>query len=81
MSKFVLMGTGSSVNVDKVIGLATYEGNGVKKQVIRAKDNEKAIDMTRGKKISTVLFMEKDTVILLSTTLETVQKRLENANS
>ena len=58
MARFVHIGYGNMVNVDRVDAIVSPEAAPVKRLVQHAKENGTAVDATQGRKTKAVLIME-----------------------
>ena len=76
--RFVNIGFGNMVNIDKVDTIVSPDAAPVKRMVQSAKDNGSAIDATCGRKTKSVLVMENRTIVLSSLLPETIVSRLDS---
>lgn len=58
-----------------------YDGFAVKKYVRAMKKDGKVLDLTRGKRINTVIILSDGTIITVNTQLKVINERMEDANS
>ena len=74
--KFINVGFGNMVAVERVVALASPESAPIKRLVQDAKDAGIAVDVTSGKKTHSVLLTDSGHVILSVLTPDEVQKRI-----
>ncbi len=78
MARFVHIGYGNMVNVDRVDAIVSPEAAPVKRLVQHAKENGTAVDVTQGRKTKAVLIMADGQVVLSALLPETITSRNEN---
>ncbi|MBQ1488000.1 MAG: DUF370 domain-containing protein [Lachnospiraceae bacterium] len=78
MARFVHIGYGNMVNVDRVDAIVSPEAAPVKRLVQHAKENGTAVDATQGRKTKAVLIMADGQVVLSALLPETITSRNEN---
>lgn len=78
MARFVHIGYGNMVNVDRVDAIVSPEAAPVKRLVQHAKENGTAADATQGRKTKAVLIMADGQVVLSALLPETITSRNEN---
>lgn len=76
MGKFISVGYGNVVNIDKVVGIISPEAAPVKRLVQGAKDAGTALDATCGRKTKSVLALENGQVMLSALLPETIASRV-----
>ena len=69
------IGFGNSINSDKVITIVSPDSAPAKRLIGRAKEQERSIDATQGRKTKAVIIAEDDYVILSALTPETLSAR------
>lgn len=74
--KFINVGFGNMVAVDRVITLAAPDSAPIKRLVQSAKDEGRAIDVTCGRRARAVIITDSDHVILSAIQAETIAGRL-----
>ena len=74
--KFINVGFGNMVAVDRVITLAAPDSAPIKRLVQSAKDEGRAIDVTCGRRARAVIITDSDHVILSAIQTETIAGRL-----
>ena len=74
--KFINIGYGNLVAVDRVIALASPESAPIKRLVAEAKEEGRVIDVTCGRRTRAVVITDSDHVILSAVQPETVANRL-----
>lgn len=75
MARLMNIGFGNVVNTDKVIAIISFESAPAKRMVQRAKDQQRLIDATQGRRTKSVIFMENDTIIASALQPETLSNR------
>ena len=78
MARFVHIGYGNTVNVDRVDAIVSPEAAPVRRLVQHAKENGTAVDATQGRKTKAVLIMADGQVVLSALLPETITSRNEN---
>ena len=78
MARFVHIGYGNMVNVDRVDAIVSPEAAPVRRLVQHAKENGTAVDATQGRKTKAVLIMADGQVVLSALLPETITSRNEN---
>ena len=76
--KFINVGFGNMVAVDRVITLAAPDSAPIKRLVQSAKDEGRAIDVTCGRRARAVIITDSDHVILSPIQPETIANRLSS---
>ena len=79
--KFISLGYGNSVAVDRVVALVSPESAPVKRLVQDAKEMGRIIDVSCGRKTRSVLITDSEHVILSALTTEKIALRLEGVAS
>ena len=74
--KFINVGFGNMVAVERVVALASPESAPIKRLVQDAKDDGRAIDVTCGRRTRAVIVTDSDHVILSAIKAETISNRL-----
>lgn len=77
--KFINIGFGNLVAVDRVIALASPESAPIKRLVAEAKEDGRVIDVTCGRRTRAVVITDSEHVILSAIQTETIANRLDNA--
>jgi regulator of extracellular matrix RemA (YlzA/DUF370 family) len=75
------VGFGNSVNKDRIIAVASPESAPIKRLVQDAKDQNRAIDVTCGKKTCAVIITDSDHVILSDLKCETVAAKVSGRDN
>ncbi len=75
--KFINIGFGNMVAVDRVVTLASPDSAPIKRLIQSAKDDGRAIDVTCGRRARSVIITDSDHVILSAIQAETIAGRLE----
>lgn len=76
--KFINVGFGNMVAVERVVALASPDSAPIKRLVQDAKDDGRAIDVTCGRRTRSVIVTDSEHVILSAIQTETIASRLEN---
>ena len=76
--KFINIGFGNMVAVDRVITLASPDSAPIKRLIQDAKDEGRAIDVTCGRRTRAVIITDSDHVILSAIQSETIANRLDS---
>ena len=79
--KFINIGFGNMVAVDRVVTLASPESAPIKRLIQSARDDGRAIDVTCGRRARSVIITDSDHVILSAIQAETIAGRLEAGES
>lgn len=78
--KFINVGFGNLVAVDRVVALATPDSAPVKRLIQDSKDDGRAIDVTCGRRTRSVIITDSEHVILSAIQTETIANRLEDSD-
>ena len=78
--KFINVGFGNMVAVDRVVALANPDSAPIKRLIQDSKDDGRAIDVTCGRRTRAVIITDSEHVILSAIQTETIANRLENSN-
>lgn len=76
--QFINIGFGSVVMVDKVIAIVNPDSAPIKRMIQNAREQEKLIDATFGRKTRAVIFTTSGHIMLSGIQVETIVSRLEN---
>ena len=79
--KFINVGFGNMVAVDRVVALASPDSAPVKRLVQDAKDDGRAIDVTCGRRTRSVIITDSEHVILSAIQTETIANRLDDSDA
>jgi len=79
--KFVNIGYGNMVAVERVVTLVSPDSAPVKRLIQDAKDDGRIIDVTCGRKTRAVVITDSEHVILSALQTETIANRLNNSDS
>ena len=80
MMKFINVGFGNMVAVDRVVALANPDSAPIKRLIQDSKDDGRAIDVTCGRRTRAVIITDSEHVILSAIQTETIANRLDNSN-
>ena len=79
--KFINIGFGNMVAVDRVVALASPDSAPIKRLIQDAKDSGRTIDVTCGRRTRAVIITDSEHVILSAIQAETIAGRLENGGA
>ena len=79
--KFINVGFGNLVAVDRVVALATPDSAPIKRLIQDSKDDGRAIDVTCGRRTRSVIITDSEHVILSAIQTETIANRLEDSDA
>ena len=79
--KLINVGFGNTVAAERVVTVASPESAPIKRIIIEAKEERRAIDVTCGRKTKCVIICDSGHVVLSSLTAETVSARINEAES
>ena len=75
VAKLINIGFGNVVNSDKIIAVVSPEAAPVKRMVQRAKESNRIIDATQGRRTKAVLITGEEFIILSALQPETISRR------
>ncbi len=78
MSKLMNIGFGNVVNTDKILCIITPDSAPAKRQVQRAKEENRLIDATQGRRTRSVIFTVNQVVIISALQPDTLAGRFGN---
>lgn len=78
--KFINVGFGNMVAVDRVVALASPDSAPIKRLIQDSKDDGRAIDVTCGRRTRAVIITDSEHVILSAIQAETIANRLDNSS-
>lgn len=76
--QFINIGFGSVVSANKIISIVNPESAPIKRMIQNARENEKLIDATFGRKTRAVIITDSGHVVLSGIQVETIVSRFEN---
>ncbi|MBQ7320257.1 MAG: DUF370 domain-containing protein [Clostridia bacterium] len=76
--KFLNVGFGNMVAVDRVISIVSPDSAPIKRLVQSAKDDSRVIDVTCGRRARAVIITDSEHVILSAIATETIANRLDS---
>ena len=79
--KFINIGYGNMVAVERVVTLVSPDSAPVKRLIQDAKDDGRVIDVTCGRKTRAVVITDSEHVILSALQTETIANRLNNSDT
>ena len=77
--KFINVGFGNMVAVDRVVALANPDSAPIKRLIQDSKDDGRAIDVTCGRRTRAVIITDSEHVILSAIQTETSANRLDSS--
>ncbi|MBP3395971.1 MAG: DUF370 domain-containing protein [Clostridia bacterium] len=78
--KFINIGFGNMVAVDRMVALVSPDSAPVKRLIQDAKDEGRTIDVTCGRRTRAVIITDSEHVILSAIQAETIANRLDDEN-
>ena len=75
MNKLINIGYGNAVNSDRVVAVISADSAPARRISQQAKDDNRAIDATQGRKTKAVIIMDSDHIVLSPLLPETIQGR------
>lgn len=75
MGKFINIGYGNIVGVDRIVAIVAPESAPVKRLIADARESHKLIDATQGRKTRGVIITDSDHIILSALQPETMASR------
>ena len=79
--KFINVGFGNMVAVDRVVALASPDSAPIKRLIQDAKDAGRTIDVSCGRRTRAVIITDSDHVILSAIQTETIANRLDSGDN
>ncbi len=64
MAELMNIGFGNLIHADKIVAIITPDSAPAKRLVQRAKQEERTVDATQGRKTRSIIIMDKDTIVL-----------------
>lgn len=80
MGRFVNVGFGNMVNMDRIISIISSDSAPAKRIIQSAKENSKAIDATQGRRTRALIITDDDHIIMSALLPETIAER-DNAEN
>lgn len=78
MAKLMNVGFGNVVNTDKILCITTPDSAPAKRQIQRAKEEDRLIDATQGRRTRGVIFTTEDQLILSALQPDTLAGRFSS---
>ncbi|MBQ3512667.1 MAG: DUF370 domain-containing protein [Lachnospiraceae bacterium] len=78
MSQMINIGYGNFMNAEKVVAVVSNDAAPVKRMIQIAKEQDRIIDATHGKKTKSVIVTESHHIVLSALLPETLQSRFEH---
>lgn len=79
MSKLMNIGFGNFVNTDKILCIITPDSAPAKRQIQRAKEENRLVDATQGRRTRAVIFAENEKIIVSALQPDTLSGRFGNS--
>ncbi|MCD7735821.1 MAG: DUF370 domain-containing protein [Lachnospiraceae bacterium] len=76
MADLVNIGFGNLVNTEKVIAVVNPDAAPIKRMVQNAKEQQRVIDATQGRRTKAVIVMETEQIVLSAVQPDTIARRL-----
>jgi len=76
MADLVNIGFGNLVNTEKVIAVVNPDAAPIKRMVQSAKEQQRVIDATQGRRTKAVIVMETEQIVLSAVQPDTIARRL-----
>lgn len=77
---FINVGFGNMVAAEKIVAIVSPNSAPIRRVIQDAKDGEKIVDATCGRRARSVIFMESGHVVLSAVQPETISGRLKGAD-
>lgn len=78
MSKFINIGFGNVINTDKIVSIINPDSAPAKRMVQRAKETERIIDATQGRRTKSVIITDSEHIVLSALQPETLSGRCQS---
>ena len=79
MSGFVNIGFGNLINTAKLVAVVDPDAAPIRRLIQHAKEEQRCVDATQGRKTKSVLIMDGDVVVLSALVPETIARRFAPA--
>ena len=79
--KFINIGFGNMVSVNRIVAIAAPDSAPIKRLVQDAKEDDRVIDVSCGRRTRAVIITDSDHVILSAIQTETITNRLANEDA
>ena len=79
--KFINIGFGNMVSVSRIVAIAAPDSAPIKRLVQDAKEDDRVIDVSCGRRTRAVIITDSDHVILSAIQAETITNRLANEDT
>lgn len=81
MAKLINIGFGNVINTDKVITIINSDSSPAKRMIQRAKEEERIIDATQGRRTKAIVLTDSNHVVLSALQPDTLAGRFNNTES
>ncbi len=75
LARLINIGFGNAVNSDKIVAVVSPEAAPIKRMVQKAKEENKLVDATVGRRTKAVIFTSENLVVLSALQPETISRR------
>ena len=79
--KFINIGFGNMVSVNRIVAIASPDSAPIKRLVQDAREEDRVIDVSCGRRTRAVIITDSDHVILSAIQTETITNRLSNEDA
>ena len=79
--KFINIGFGNMVAVDRIVALASPDSAPIKRLIAESRDSGRVIDVSCGRKTRSVIITDSEHVLLSAIQTETIANRLMSAET
>lgn len=80
MSRFVNVGTNSYISIDEIESISPPESAPIKRMVSQAKDENRCVELTYGKRVKAVIILKSGKIMLSATLPQTIVERIAAKN-
>lgn len=80
MAKLINIGFGNAVNTDKIQCVVNPDAAPIKRMVQRAREEDRVVDATQGRKTKSVIVCEEARLVLSALQPDTIIKRCNDVN-
>ncbi len=74
--RLINIGFGNLISSDKIVSVVSPDGAPIRRMVQNAKENNKLIDASGGRKTRAVIFTESDQIVLSYLTVDMIAERV-----
>ena len=77
LSDMVHVGFGNMLTMNRIIAITSPASSPTKRSILNARNDNKLIDMTNGRRTKAVIFLDSGHVVLAALSIETLTNRLQ----